>query len=234
MNTGIDALGTNLRWGRWTGGNATLTPPIGSAGTIDLTNSSLHWIAGGEYGTAPVIPQTGTADYVLVGGTDPTDTRGNVGILGAASFSADFTNATVATALGIAIDGRVWYLSGTGTYTQGSNGFTGTYLGHVGSIIPANGEFSGFFTVPTLGGGSTAGAGVGYRFHDIFAQDELSGVLAFQQGNGQPLPPPAFAVRDISVSSSAGLARGNLVLATPAQVLQHRRQLQSHAAHRSA
>jgi hypothetical protein len=211
VDRGLNA-DTNLHWGRWTGGSAT-----GPAGALSLANSSLHWIIGGEYGAAPVLPQTGTADYVLIGGTNPTDTRGNIGTLGAASFSANFTNATVASAWSLTIDGRTWYASGTGSYTQGTTGFSGTYAGNVGSIVPGTGSFSGFFTAPTLGGATASGAGLSYRFHDIFAFDELSGVLAFQQGTGNPLPPPPLAVRDISFSSLAGDARGNLVAATPAQ-----------------
>ncbi len=50
---------------------------------------------GNEFGAPPTLPQSGTATYTLVGYTDPTDTLGNTGVLGAASLSADFPNRVV-------------------------------------------------------------------------------------------------------------------------------------------
>ncbi len=71
-----------LRWGRWEGGAIDFTVPPASSRSHDMSSESLHWIAGNEFGSPPVLPQTGTATYTLVGNTSPTDTLGNVGTLG--------------------------------------------------------------------------------------------------------------------------------------------------------
>jgi len=43
-------------------------------------------LVGNEFGAPPVLPQTGSATYTLIGNTDPTDTSGNTGVLGLASL----------------------------------------------------------------------------------------------------------------------------------------------------
>jgi hypothetical protein len=163
----------------------------------------LHWLVGPAYGVAPVLPQTGTATYALVGNTNPTDTRANVGTLGSASFSADFTNRTVASALTLAIDGRNWFASGNGTFAAGSNLFSGNYANvQIGGLVAGSGSHSGFFVVPGFGGAVTAGAGLSYNLADSLNQlGVVSGVLAFQQGTGQPVGPPPLQRRDIVFSA---------------------------------
>ena len=199
VNTGLHTP-TGIRWGRWNTGNANVTPPVGAPFTQQLVGQSLHWIAGPAYASAPVLPTTGTASYTLVGATSPTDTGANVGTLGNASFSADFTNRTVASALNVTIDGRAWFAGGTGTFAAGSNRFAGNYTNvQIGGLIPGAGTFSGFFVQPALGGAATAGAGLTYDLQDSLAQlGIVSGALVFQQGGGGPVGPPALAQRDIA------------------------------------
>lgn len=198
-NTGADAA-TGIRWGRWQAGVVDIVvPPV--TGQSDISGEALHWLVDTGFGAAPALPQTGTAAYTVVGNTDPTDTLANVGTLGAASFSADFTNRTVASALSLTMGGFNWYASGTGTFTQGSRLFSGTYgTVSVENLVTGNGNFSGYFTVPRLGGGTIAGAGLAYNLttnpNDLGL---VSGAIAFAQGQGNPLTPAAQQQRDISL-----------------------------------
>lgn len=211
-NTGANAA-TGIRWGRWQNGVVNVTVPPSPTTTSDLGSGSLHWIAGTGYGAAPAIPQTGTASYTLVGNTDPTDTLGNVGTLGAASFSADFTARTVSSALSLTIGGHGWFVSGTGTFGANSTLFSGTYnqVG-VDNLIDGQGSFSGFFTVPRIGGGTVPGAAISYSVLDSPAGlGTVSGVLALQQGNGNPLTPPPLQPRDIAWVVPAPNFGGTLV-----------------------
>jgi hypothetical protein len=198
-NFGADAA-TGIRWGRWSGGAFSLNIPPGPAGAIDLSNQSLHWIAGSSYGAVPTLPQTGIATYALVGYTDPTDTLGNVGTLGAASLSADFTARTVNAALTLTLAGHNWYAAGAGTFAANSALITGNLSQvSVDNLLSGLGSYSGFFTVPRIGAGTVPGAGLSYAM-DVgpAGLGEVNGVLAFAAGNGNPVPPPNLAPRDIA------------------------------------
>ena len=104
-NTGFDPTGS-LRWGRWTAGTGTLDSDT-TTSDIDLTESSLHWVIA-PLSTNPDRVITGSAEYVLVGNTDPTDDLGNRGVLGSASLLADFTNSIVESDVQLGIAGEVW------------------------------------------------------------------------------------------------------------------------------
>jgi len=176
-NTGFDA-GTGLRWGRWTGGIAGA-----GDGSLDLTSSSLHWIYAAS-SSAPALRITGTANYVLVGNTNPTDTQGNIGFLGDATLFADFTNQTVASTVSVGINSEVWLGSGTGSIASGTPLFDGSYTvgvnDAVGSPVSSGtGSFHGFFTSGALG------AGLGFSLLDTRGA-EVSGAAAFAlQPGGQ-------------------------------------------------
>ena len=88
-----------MRWGRWSGGTATIVLSDGTDVSQDLGNQSLHWISSPEWAAPPVMPMSGTANYTLIGSTSPTDGQGNVGVLGDATFQADFTNMLVTSTL---------------------------------------------------------------------------------------------------------------------------------------
>lgn len=174
VEPGADAA-TGLRWGRWTGGTATVG---GSA--LDLTNQSLHWIYA-ETSTAVRLRTTGTAQYTLVGGTNPTDAAGNVGFLGQATLAADFDRQQVSSTLNIGMPSEVWVASGSGSIATGTPLFSGTYAVNVSDMVGApissgTGVFNGFFTDGALG------AGLGYYLSS--GGGVVTGAAAFAEGPG--------------------------------------------------
>ena len=171
-DTGFDSM-TVLRWGRWSGGVASGTLlSDGSDVSIDLGNQSLHWISGPD-AAAPVMPITGTAAYTLIGGTSPTDNLGNTGVLGSATFLADFTNLRVDSTLVIDINGVTWSASGTGNMGSAvglpAHLFSGNYGAViVGGVTGGTGDFSGFFSEPgnTSDPSFPGGVGLTYSLED--------------------------------------------------------------------
>ena len=152
-NTGFDPTGS-LRWGRWTAGAGTLDSDT-TTSDIDLTESSLHWVIA-PLSTNPDRVITGSAEYLLVGNTDPTDDLGNRGVLGSASLFADFTNSIVESDVQLGIAGEVWTASGSGAIT--SNLFNGLYSTvTVNGGSGASGSFGGIFSDSTAGVPGAAG-----------------------------------------------------------------------------
>ena len=208
VNTGSD-VATSLTWGRWSTGAATIVAG-GTTLNPNLAQQSLHWIAGPTFDFDPVLPVTGTATYIVVGGTNPTDTLGNVGTLGAAFLAADFTNSTVATTLSLDVNQVNWFATGNAPLGANSNVFSTNFATvNLGGVIAGSGSYSGFFAQ----GASAAGqppAGVGLSYTLIDPQDLLgtvNGVIAFTQGTGQPPPSPlgrrdvAFSILELPVST---------------------------------
>jgi hypothetical protein len=146
------------------------------------------------------MPRSGTADFALVGNTNPTDTLGNVGTLGKASFLADFTNGTVHSALTLTMAGHEWYARGYGTFQASSTLFSGTYdTISIDNLIAGSGNFSGFLTMPRVGAGTVPGAALTYNIvGDPADLGTVSGALAFQQGDRTTVTPPPLAARDIA------------------------------------
>lgn len=180
LNRGFDPL-TSLRWGRWSGGEIDIVSPDGTTVTADLSHSSLHWVITPSFDQA-VLPITGTAHYTLVGNTDPTDLNGNVGSLGSAAFSADFTNASVHSDINLSISGEVWNASGSGSIgTNAPNHFSGAYTDVVaGSNGIGGGNFTGFFSADgDTTGAVPQGAGLTYTLEDITLQTQISGAAVF-------------------------------------------------------
>ncbi len=183
--TGFDSV-TVLRWGRWSGGVANgILQSDGSDVSIDLSNQSLHWISGPD-AAPPVLPITGSAAYTLIDATSPTDNRGNTGVLGSATFFADFTNLSVDSTLVIDIGGAIWSASGSGSFGQDislpPHLFTGTYGSVVvGGATGGNGEFSGFFSAPgaTSDPAFPGGVGLTYSLQDGQGTTTVSGAAAF-------------------------------------------------------
>lgn len=147
MDSGKDA-GTGLAWGRWQGGQATQTynylgvdasgklgiGATNSAGafiignsftyTSDLGAASIHWMTGQEvYPRYLAQVLTGTATYTLLGGTQPTDSLGNVGTLNKATLAANFTAQTVNAGVDFSIGGNNWFLLGNGLPLNGGTNF---------------------------------------------------------------------------------------------------------------
>ena len=187
LDTGFDST-TVLRWGRWAGGTAsgTLTSD-GSDVSVDLGNQSIHWISGPDL-PPPAMPITGVATYSLVGATSPTDNLGNVGVLGSATFLADFTNMSVDSTLVIDIAGSNWSATGTGNIGPAAglpaHLFSGLYqnVAISGAITGiGNGEFSGFFSEPGDSSDPSFPGGVGltYSLQDGQGTTSVSGTAVF-------------------------------------------------------
>jgi hypothetical protein len=208
-NAGSNAA-SGIRWARWTSGTATATTAAGTT-NLDLALASLHMIFAPAYEVLPVLPVSGTASFVPAGGTNPTDTRGNVGTLGGAFLSADFTNRTVTATVTADIAGLNWFASGSGPIAAGSplfGGSFGTVL--VNGIVPGAGGFGGFFTAPTNNPAQLTGAGVSYTLNESLGQlGTVSGVLALVPGTGQAPPPPAPPRRAVAFAIGQ-LGTGNL------------------------
>lgn len=180
VNQGYDPA-TDMRWGRWSTGAAS----VGSSG-LSLASQSLHWIFGPETLEQPTLPITGTASYSLVGNTDPTDNLGNVGFLGSAQFSANFSTQTVSSSLSLGINNQVWSASGSGSIINGFPMFAGDYVSvSVNGQAGGAGSFAGFFTAPP-GGGVPLGAGLSYSLNS--GATTVSGAAAF--GNPALVSPP--------------------------------------------
>jgi hypothetical protein len=164
---------SNIRWGRWAEGVATQT--VDSTTTnLDLSNENLHWVIVDENENIPTQAITGSASYTLVGNTDPTDTAGNIGVLGSATFSADFTNSSVASSLQLGINSQNWTASGTGTIT--ANLFNGLYSTvTVNGVGGGSGAFGGAFG--GFNGGAPSGAGLTYQLTNGTAT--VSGAAVF-------------------------------------------------------
>ena len=170
-NTGFDPTGS-LRWGRWTAGTGTLDSDT-TTSDIDLTESSLHWVIA-PLSTNPDRVITGSAEYVLVGNTDPTDDLGNRGVLGSASLLADFTNSIVESDVQLGIAGDVWTASGSGAIT--SNLFNGLYSTvTVNGSSGASGSFGGVFS--DSASGVPDAAGLSYQLTN--SSRIVSGVAVF-------------------------------------------------------
>lgn len=183
VDSGFDSV-TVLRWGRWSGGVANADAGGGQLNIIDLDARSLHWISGSPGGT-PVMPITGAASYSLVGNTLPTDNLGNVGVLGDATFDANFTNMTVDSTLAIDINAQTWTAAGIGNIGTAAllpaSLFSGNYLVTVGGSTSGSGVFSGFFSDPGPSSDPSipGGAGLTYSLQDMAGATSVSGAAVF-------------------------------------------------------
>ena len=159
-NLGFDST-SELRWGRWAAGSATQTV-AGVTTNLDLETNGLHWVIAPDSDVEPTQVITGSASYVLVGNTDPTDNLGNVGVLGSASFSADFTNATVDSSLQLGINSQVWTATGSGTID--SKLFSGLYSTvTTDGVSGGSGNFGGIFAGFSTEATTPSGAGLNYN-----------------------------------------------------------------------
>lgn len=159
-NVGFDPE-TGMRWGRW-------SETVQIAGSpVNLDNHDLHWITGAQTDAVFALPITGTANYDLVGNTNPTDNLGHVGFLGSASLSADFTNQTLTNSVNLTINDQVWSATGMASLHSPVPLFGGNYSTvTVGGQQQGTGSFAGFF-VPGSGGQSLpAGAGLTYNLNN--------------------------------------------------------------------
>ena len=185
VDTGFDSI-TVLRWGRWSGGAADIIVAGAPTGSLDLGSQSLHWVSGPDSGIPTVMPISGVATYSLSGNTNPTDNLGNVGVLGSATFTADFTRQFVTSSLSLDINNSNWTATGTGDM-GGATGlpahlFEGFYNSvAIDGVASGNGVFSGFFSDPgnTSDPSFPGGVGMTYSLQDMTGTTEVSGALVF-------------------------------------------------------
>ncbi len=169
LESGVDSF-TGIRWGRWGGGTVGVTDRISGAslGTIDVTQQNVHFIATQAQSGPTVLPVTGTFSYTFVGGTSPTDSKGNVGspITAAnASLTANFTARTVDASLSnLSAGGNTWSASATGMPISGTIFQAEKKLGGTGNLSITSSL--GTNTSGTIAGGFTgqAGNGVGMLY----------------------------------------------------------------------
>ena len=103
MDFGTDPV-TGMSWGRWQGGQMNQTS-LASGQVTPLANGagSTHWFVSPTQTQAVTLPLTGVIPYSLAGKTTPTDASGALGTLNSASFTANFTNATVDIGLNVSM-----------------------------------------------------------------------------------------------------------------------------------
>lgn len=148
INLGFDPS-TGIAWGRWYNGQAGFQNSNGSS-VLDMTSTSLHWVAGPDQVAEIALPSSGIRNFNLVGNTDPTDNFGNIGVLGDATLTANFNNRTVDTSVAVGINGQVWNGSGSGYAISGTGGFGGaldTVQVNTGTgSVAGTGSTAGFIT----------------------------------------------------------------------------------------
>jgi hypothetical protein len=189
-NTGSNAA-TQIRWGRWAGGDASVSNAFGTV-ALPLGPQSLHWIAGPDYASAPIMPIAGTANYVLVGGTTPTDSAGATGtLLGTSNVAADFTRQVATTTLGLTFP--TYSVTATGTSQIGNpqfgllphqiqDAFNNVLFTNGQGTFTGLGSYSGYFTGPTNATQPLPpGLALTFALQDPFAGLTVVGTGAFQR-----------------------------------------------------
>lgn len=175
---------TNLSWGRWADGDANVT--VDGNTTSTAIDGSVHYVAAADGSVTPTVPVTGSASFDLVGNTDPTDNRGNVGTLGSASLSADFTAQTVDADVSLSFQetGEVWSAS---AQDVDINAADATFAGAFDSVEvttelgveQGSGDVSGFFSGNDSG--DITGAGLGFSLDQ--GDVSVDGSAAFQRSD---------------------------------------------------
>jgi hypothetical protein len=166
-----------IAWGRWTGNVTGLWNGDGLL-TIDeiyTSDKGLHYVVGIP---TPSMP-TGTANYTLLGATQPTyvDGRTAPGTL-TGSLAVDFGALTVATNLNVTMPDASFSIRGDSLITSGTAFFVGngqTVLTCAGGGSGCSATVNGFFS-----GSSAERAGLGYHVSD-FLGGNVIGAAAFQK-----------------------------------------------------
>ncbi|MBT8136607.1 MAG: FecR domain-containing protein [Gammaproteobacteria bacterium] len=178
---------TGLHWGRWTTGAVHVTSENGEI-VQDVDNSSVHWVTGPDGNARVELPTEGTANFALIGNTNPTDNNGNVGTLGSANLSADFTSQTADADVSLSFDetGQVWDASARDVDINSDATFGGEFDDVTvtdsmsGESDDGDGSLSGFFSGDA--DGNLSGAGMSYTLEED--DTVVSGAAAFQVEGG--------------------------------------------------
>lgn len=187
-------LGTDpvsgISWGRWEGGTLGVTDRLGNALPGKVNPGSSHWIASPTLVGPVDLPLSGTFNYVLAGGTAPTDSSGGVGTLNSATLTANFSAQTVnvglnvttpnagnmvASGSNIPIEQKSFFNASTANFPNGGNPGklavtctscgAGTPMGQVGGVFSGSGAIGASMTY-----GLRTGSGV-----------SVNGVTAFHR-----------------------------------------------------
>jgi hypothetical protein len=177
-NAGTDPI-SGISWGRWQGVGWTstnLVTPTAVTGNASPL-ASLHWITGPVLTGQVALPITGTYAYTLAGGTNPTDSLGNVGTLNSASLTADFTAKTVNVGVNATVNSVNYVANGSNlpiinTVFSKNNGL-GTFTATANGVA-TTGNVGGSFT-----GTTGNGALVIYGF--LNGTTVVNGVAAFHR-----------------------------------------------------
>jgi hypothetical protein len=188
VESGFDSV-TVLRWGRWSGGTASITLTGGVDASENLGNQSIHWVSGPVETVPPTMPISGVANYSLIGSTSPTDSFGNTGVLGSATFQADFTRQVVVSTIMLDINSFNWTATGNGTIGAQAGLPAHLFQGVYGNVVitgaagtlTGTGMFGGFFSEPgpTSNPSFPGGVGMTYALQDLGASMNVSGALVF-------------------------------------------------------
>ncbi len=178
MDTGTDPV-SGIKWGRWSGGTITYTS-LATGATYPLTMplGGLHWILLPASSGPNYLPVSGTYNYVLAGGTNPTDQSGNVGTLNSASLTANFSTMTVNIAASVTVPYDGITLNGSATGVPIQNGMTFDTKGT-----------SGTTTCTGSCGSVNAGRAVG-----AFTQNALGAAVTYGMQTGSTLGSPTYVV----------------------------------------
>ena len=183
-NQGFDPV-SGLRWGRYAEGTVTIREgdQVFSAQASEI---GPHWIVGPQMAANAALPSTGTAEFTLVGNTDPTASDGARGFLGSATLQADFTALSVRSTLALGIDGNAWQASGEGAFGArlgpgiAENVFAGLYDSvQVNGVGGGDGQFQGLVSVQPEG---VSGAALGYRL-SAPESGSVAGVAIFRNAS---------------------------------------------------
>lgn len=182
MDFGTDPV-SGMSWGRWLGGQVNrISLDSGQTAAISQGAASTHWFATPTQTQAVILPLTGIIPYTLVGGTTPTDASGVLGRLNSASFTANFTNATVDIGLNLSMPAG----ASSGAVTINASAFglpimPGANFRSTNPVIncPAcSGATSGVIAGQFSGPGGL-GVGVGYGFKN--GPQLINGAVVFHR-----------------------------------------------------
>ncbi|HEU0234106.1 MAG TPA: FecR family protein [Gallionella sp.] len=177
---------SGINWGRWSGGTFTFTP---LAGGTPLTQSNapggFHWILTPAMSGPISLPVSGTYNYVLAGGTRPTDQLGNLGTLNSASLTANFTAMTVNMAASVTVPGVTFNGSAAGVPIQQGTFFEAGGGGAFGTLT-CTGTGCGPAT-------ATAGHAIG-----VFTQAGLGAAVSYGFETGTAIGSPTTVVSGVA------------------------------------
>jgi hypothetical protein len=187
---------TGITWGRWVSGQGRDT---GVGAPFEFSEAALHALMGnrlvrqmGDSAAYFASERTGTANYELIGFTDPTDNFGQSGQLGSASLHADFDQDRVTVSVELNIAQTLWQASGSGALEQSglfdgafssvtasdqSGLFDGAFSSLTAGDQSGTGEFMGFLQGASEEYGTAAGAGLSYLLES--GNQRVGGVAAF-------------------------------------------------------